>query len=509
MNFSHAMKLGLAATLVSSVVWSAGLASAQTSAGKDATKTASKETPKEETTKDTLIFRNGNVLVGTIVSESDTGIRFKTEVNGIPLETEYSRDLILEVKRATKKADAKEADKAEKKADAKATPALTEKKDDVTQTENTGPRYYVVPLRGTFGGDTSLRSLRLIMDDVKKQKADIVIFDLNVWSRNARTGEDAGQFTQNFQAFNAAQPMMNLLTEQLPADWGGPMPRMVFAVRDAWGGAACLPFTSNEVYFFPDARMGGIGGMTYEAFGGGSTRVLEKWMASLTDQLTGYLITSKWPFHDEIVRAMLRPEYVLSLRFVDGKPQVFEDYPSDPSEELLTDAGGWATDKGRADETDDIVELARFQGNDHLTLTAPLALKLGVSKGTVTSINDVLSQLGVAQTGVDVGKNAKNIMEKWGEQWQRAAQKITRVWADYQDVQVQAPGGFEERSAARGKRIRILEDLKSTIRQFDGGIPMYVYQRAQLPIGEDGRPNIAFIDDLISQIKEDQRRDRR
>jgi hypothetical protein len=190
---------------------------------------------------------------------------------------------------------------------------------------------------------------------------------------------------------------------------------------------------------------------------------------------------------------------------------VFEGYPSDPSEELLTDAGKFAPDNnsGRSDESDSIDDLARWRGNDHLTLTAPLALKLGVSKGTVTSIDDVLSQLGIAQTGVDVGKNAKKIMEDWAEDTRRAQGRISRFWEDFQQVEVQAPGGFEERSAARGKRIRILQDLKSLLKRYEDGIPPQVLAQAQIPMGEDGKPNYREIDDIISRLQEEQRRDRR
>ncbi|MFN5945736.1 MAG: hypothetical protein ACK46I_11695, partial [Phycisphaerae bacterium] len=120
MKVANAMKIGLAAAMV----WSAGLAP-MTAMADEKAKSASKETP-DESTQDTLIFRNGNVLKGTIVSETDTSIRFKSEVAGLALETEYSRELILEVKRATKKADATKDAKPATKADAtKAAPAAT------------------------------------------------------------------------------------------------------------------------------------------------------------------------------------------------------------------------------------------------------------------------------------------------------------------------------------------------------------------------------------------------
>ncbi|MFN7315643.1 MAG: hypothetical protein ACK5ZG_01980 [Phycisphaerae bacterium] len=506
MKVANAMKIGLAAAMV----WSAGLAP-MTAMADEKAKSASKETP-DESTQDTLIFRNGNVLKGTIVSETDTSIRFKSEVAGLALETEYSRELILEVKRATKKADATKDAKPATKADAtKAAPAATtDKKDEAVQASPDAPRYYVVPLRGSMGGETSIRSMKLIMEDANKQRPDYIIFDLNVWART-RQGQPASQFDQNFRSWSANEALMKYLTEGARADWEGPFPKYVFAIRDAWGGAAFLPLISGDLYFFPEARMGGIGNLTYESFGGGSTRVLEKWFSSIHDQITGFAIKAGWPFPDEMVRAFLRPEFVLSLRYVDGKPQVFEGYPTDPSEELLTDAGKFAPDNnsGRSDESDSIDDLARWRGNDHLTLTAPLALKLGVSKGTVTSIDDVLSQLGIAQTGVDVGKNAKKIMEDWAEDTRRAQARIGRFWDDFQQVEVQAPGGFEERSAARGKRIRILQDLKSLLKRYEDGIPPQVLAQAQIPMGEDGKPNYREIDDIISRLQEEQRRDRR
>ncbi|MFN7613704.1 MAG: hypothetical protein ACK5P8_00770, partial [Phycisphaerae bacterium] len=121
----------------------------------------------------------------------------------------------------------------------------------------------------------------------------------------------------------------------------------------------------------------------------------------------------------------------------------------------------------------------------------------------------VLSQLGIAQTGVDVGKNSKKIMEDWAEDTRRAQARIGRFWDDFQQVEVQAPGGFEERSAARGKRIRILQDLKSLLKRYEDGIPPQVLAQAQIPMGEDGKPNYREIDDIISRLQEEQRRDRR
>jgi hypothetical protein len=460
---------------------------------------------------DQLVFKNGNVLKGTIVAETDRTIRFKSVVSGIPLEVEYQRSDIADVKRGAKSPEAPKNDSP--KESSPASPATSTSiasaasPSETTSAEPTSDqvKYYYAKLHGQLGGDVSLKSLQLLMDDAKKQKADVIIFDVDVEFKSRAQlafGSDARQYEDDaLGGFNAAEPMLKYLVEEVPPEWGGTPPRYTFVVRNARAGAAFLPIISSDVYFYPDGRLGGIGNLT-EGFGGGSKRVIEKWIASILNQMIGWAKIGEWPQPDLLIRALTRVEYVMSVRFKDGKPEFFEGRPNDPTEELLTDSGEGA-------EADTLEAIARFQGNDVLMLNATNALRLGISKGTVESESDLIEKMGLARTGVPVGARADKILKDWNRRWEDAADKIARTWRDFQDIRQEAPDTYETRTKFRGQRIQFLNSLKSLLKRFENGIPPVVLYRAGIPIGEDGNPNYRAIDELIDEIKLQQQLDRK
>ena len=100
------------------------------------------------------------------------------------------------------------------------------------------------------------------MRDAKKFEPDVLVVVMdNDWSMalvNGLAEQDLSDEFSNFDQFSIADKIEPLFTERIETEWSK-QPRLVFWVKQAMGGAAFLPFTSPEIYFSRDARLGGIG----------------------------------------------------------------------------------------------------------------------------------------------------------------------------------------------------------------------------------------------------------
>jgi hypothetical protein len=254
---------------------------------------------------------------------------------------------------------------------------------------------------------------------------------------------------------------------------------------------------SCERYFHPEGKMGGIGNLS-TMFGGGSERVLEKWIAASLQTAVGF---GNWGCMPEIViRGMARVEQIVSVRYVDGKPEFFADYPKNPGEELLTDSG-------KESEKDTIDQLARWQGNDVITLTADLATKLQLSKGTVATKDELLESLGLSRSGVAVNQRVDKIIKAWADGLDRSKTRILRILRDFREVEVE--GTWEERRAARGKQMRMLDEIMTILRNYGEGMQPRWCRQNNIPIGEDGQPDINAYLNEKDRIKTEQQLDKR
>jgi hypothetical protein len=453
---------------------------------------------------DTLIFRNGNTLKGEIVSETEKTVKIKSTTNGITFEMEYPKADLLEIKRGTRAPEGKGA-----KADTKPTaPAAAEVKSEAKAedagTVGAGPdgtKYYYLSLKGEFGSQISQTPIRDAVDDAYKNGARVLIFEMDA---NWTQGE--GEMTQDKKAFqqefsmSRAERINDVILKHIPSIYGSApedRPQVVFWIKNAMGGAAFVPMLSCDRYFHPDGKMGGIGNLT-EMMGTGSERVLEKWRGAALQTAMGF---ANWGCMPEIViRGMARREQVVSVRYIDGKPDFFEGYPSNPGEELLTDSG-------KESEQDTIDQLARWQGNDVITLTADLATKLQLSKGTVSTKGELLETLGLSRNGVAVDQRVEKIFGGWADGLDRAKTRLLRILRDYQDVRVE--GTWEERRAARGRQMRMLDEIMTILRQYgEGMLPRWCFQNG-IPLNESGEPDINGYLNEKDKIKTEQQLDKR
>lgn len=437
-----------------------------------------------ERTEDVLIFSNGTVLTGKIISETPTSIRFQSSKSGITSTTDFAKNEILEIKRADAKGETKPA------AVVAETPRKTEPAPEPAKSD--GPVVYFVKLSGTFGESITQSPIKDAVEDARKQNADIIIFRLeNEWSDELGL-ERLPDDTANFDEIFRAEDITPVFVDVIPSTWTK-RPRVVFWVDQAMGGACLLPLISPEIYFTSRGRMGGLGNLT-SLFGTmGDATVRQKQYSLRLGHAEGWAHVGGYPA--EIVRAMVVFEYVLSYKLVGGKPLYFTRMPEGPDEILLTDDG-----KDQTPRADSVVERVRGEGNDVLTLTARVARDLQISKGTADSLDDLLLIMGLQRSARVIEDRPSRIMQRWDSNIEGAKRALRKTLEEYAQVQVQ--GNYDERQRARSTQIRKLDDIDRILKQFEEGIsPRW--------LGQNGVPDEATRRTIKEQIKIQMMADRR
>jgi len=455
-------------------------------------------------TQDTLIFRDGRTMKGKVLSETATLVHFKGQTAGIDFEYDFAKADLLEVKKGARGPEAAPASGAAAAADIRTPVKVIEPVDDGISRK----KVYWMNLEGKFGEEISQTPIKKLVQDAKANRADVIIIMINSLRPDAKMEgtdikselhDDVGEFDELWRA----EKMLPIFVDDMPVEWDGrdgrpAMPRIVFWVKRAMGGACFIPLFCKEIYFDPDGRMGGIGNLSYMMKG--HERVVNKQISLRLQHAVGWALVGGYP--EELVRAMAQIEYVLSVRYEDGKPIFIEGYPSNPGEELLTD-------DGKDERQDTIEELARDAGNDVLTLTADKAKRLLVSRGTVSTKEELLSAVGLERTGVMVPGRSDRIMKEWTDGLDNAKVQIKTLLSEYGNIQVEQPGGYDQRSKARGLQRRKLEDLKNVLVKWGEGLDPYWLVRHRIRVNQHGEPDISAIDTTLEKLRIDQLKDKK
>lgn len=445
-----------------------------------------------------ITFKDGRVLEGTLVEETDLYVKVQIKrAIGMSTETFQKVDIAKIEKTGGEEP---------KQPDAPATPSgipSSKPAGDGKQAEAPSAdaqRVYVINFRGEFGQDVTATPLKEALTEAKKLKADVIVmridcaFTYRGQERDDFNPADAGAA---FNQLETARQLGTLLTDQIRDDpeWKSNTPsgkpRLVAWVKKALGGVAFMPFIAPEIYYTSDARHGGIGYLERIFAGRGDFVVQQKQYSLRLGRAEGLAIKGG---HDEkIIRAMSRSDYVLSFSLVGGKPVYFENMTGD---ELLTDDGD--PEAGRADTMEAIV---RMEGNDVLTLDAKKAQRLGLSLGTVDTLDDLAFELGINRSYTVLPGKADRIFSNWSRDVRAAEDEIRKLFRDFQRVQIQGETP-EERNRGRGQQIRILEDIKRLLDRYGEGIN---------PRAIQGAPDQweVQINQIIEQIKQQIRLDKR
>ncbi|MDX9912730.1 MAG: hypothetical protein RBS39_12945 [Phycisphaerales bacterium] len=432
---------------------------------------------------DLIIFRDGKTVEGRILRETDLEVEIEIRVGGISAPVTYRKSDILKVARGAG-AEAAEASRTVGTRE-------PEQKGDPADTEGRA-RVYVIELDGEFGKDISQTPIRDAVADARKNNATHIVFVMNNrWDEGLRGGlkeEALGNDLASFDQLFRAEDIEPIFSKDIEREWPNP-PKTVFWVKQAMGGAAFLPLVCKNIYFAPDARMGGIGNLA-GMFGGMGDEVVRQKQESLRmGHAEGMAIQGG--YDPILVRAMARKDVKLVYSVVDGKV-VLRDGDADASKGEIQ-----VTDSGDKEEEDDIVALARGEGNDVLTINAEWARKLGVSKGTVSSIDDLLFELGIDKNAEIVNGRSDRIMDTWSSGVKDAERTLQRLWREFNETPVQ--GDYTERTRGRGIRQGKLNDMERLIRRYEESIN-------PRRIGVPGIGDIAIFRD---QLKLEQLRDKK
>lgn len=436
--------------------------------------------------KDTLIFRNGRTLVGKIISETPSKIRFKGEINGIALDTEYDKSEILKIVRGTAETADKK-DPAGTPAPAPAAAPTTATADPVKPVVADDPsgkkRVYMINLEGRFGRDITETPMRESFKDAQKLNADIVVVCINAeWKVQ---GQDASDEVSNFDELFRAEKIGPVISDEIEL-WPK-KPQVVVWVKKAMGGAAFLPFYSRDIYFSSEGRMGGVGYLKQMLEGKGDRVFQEKQYSLRLGHARG--AANKYGYDYHIIDGMTVTEYVLSAKFEGGQVHYFERMPEGPDEVLLTD-------DGKDERADTVKQIVAGEGNDVLTLNPKLARDLHVSKGTVDTLDDLLIEMGYSRDWSEIKEaKSKQILTRWRDDFQTALRDL-RTRLPQKLSEIQAGGTFQERTKARGQRKRVLQEMQGIWRKF------------QEVFGEEqALAQISQLNTEIELIDQDQQRD--
>ena len=454
---------------------------------------------------DVLIFKDGKVFYGTVVSETATTVRFKGKVAGLDFETDYAKADILQVKKGERKASGSASGSASgvasdpSKGAGSATGTSTGAAKGGTGTAPSASaatgthRFYWIELKGELGAQISQTPLREALDDARKNGANTIVIEYDpVWNIDPR--HPLPELAANFDELFRAEAICEVFTDDLPKDW--PVkPRVAMWVKDAMGGAAFLPIVVPELYFASEAKMGGVGNLGELFDGVGDEVVRQKQRSLRLGHAEGWCIAGGYDFR--LIRAMCFRNFVLSYRMEEGKPVLFEGYPTNAGEELLTDDG----EDQNADTASQV--LRGDGGNDVLTINARLAGILGLSRRTVDTRDDLLAAMEIALDSTEVKGRSKNIMRDWDSGVQNTKRTLLKLIDDYREVRVQEPGDYNARSKARGQRRSILEQMLRLIKgKFGEGL-------SDRWLGQNEIPNEADINTLLEQIRIEQTKDRK
>lgn len=324
--------------------------------------------------------------------------------------------------------------------------------------QQTPAKVYYIDADGWFGKDISFTPLNDSMQEARELGADYIIINVDVnWHEagdpfQQELPDDSGIFD-----IFGIRPVRGLFTDEGFMDWEK-KPKVVFWVKTAMGSAAFLPFLSDTMYFHPDGRIGGIRGV-YLRYQQGDEVVKEKLVAASLATAKGMVID--FGYEPKLIEAMARGDYVLSYRLEGGRPVYLEREPESTDEFLLTNN---ALLDGNQDS---IQDLARGLGKNWLTLREDTALVLGVSKGTVSTLDDLLFELGIARNHEMVG-DSERIMQNWTDSIKRTEDSLARLFREFNEIQVQ--GDWNERRRARGQQRAKLQQMIGMLQRYEEAI---------------------------------------
>jgi hypothetical protein len=410
----------------------------------------------DDNTYDKVTFRNGRVLEGQVLEETETTVRMRIVVAGISTVTTYQKADILSIEHDIK-VDAEETPVAPGQR-----PGAPKTGDEKREVREGAPRVYHFTLEGDFGRDITSSPLSRAFEQAVSASPDVIIIEMDARSRGGFDG-----------LFGARIEQMTPMIERAMADGQ----RVVFWIDEAIGGAAFLPFVSPEIYFKDDGRLGGVG--TLQDFDIGNKRVNEKQISLRLGHAEGLAITGGYA--PELIRAMARMDYWLAYRIRGGQIEFLQ---REPSQQDISDGWILLSDDGKGTNKDKMEDVVRGRGNDVLNLNAETAVQLQVSDGTADTLDDLVFLLGYGREYVELGEESQKGLKDWSERIDRAEETLGRLMQDIQAAGGTGvrPGRDNDPRRAIGEQIRRYEQARSILGQYEEVFDPTGAQRSQIDV---------------------------
>ncbi|MEO1584116.1 MAG: hypothetical protein AAFR96_06035 [Planctomycetota bacterium] len=402
-----------------------------------------------------ILLTNGNTVKVEILEENGATVRVNLYAGPLAAERTFARSEIITITEIS-------ADSTDTAAsvDADATPDTRRGTDDNDRPADAVP-VYAFELDGELGWDITYTPIKDRMTLAREAGAEYVIIKLDN-DRRAFRGvdeeliDDIGTFGDIF----AARDIVPALTSEVIADWDE-QPTIVIWVERALEGVAFLPMLKKDIYFTSDGRMGGIGNLDDLYGSTGDEVVRDKLESANRAVMEGFAIEGG---HDPVIsRAMAMKSVALWYRIENGEPVFMEKFDNAPPL-----GGGWQrlTDTGEDEFQDTDVDIVRLQGNDTLSLDADTAFKIGFSKGTADSLDDLLFELGIEDRAYILNDkdddgfadDAERVGQVWGRGLTSALRTLQNMERDIAGIRVPDTADGERRQAiVESRTIRILQ----------------------------------------------------
>jgi hypothetical protein len=396
-------------------------------------------------TEDILHMNDGRELHGQILDESETSILFETvdEEVDIRMRVSIAKSEIMRIDRDVEIGGGESDEEADEDA-APVRPKRGSSKQAVEQPERTRigtrrgtaddadlPSIYLIPMKGQMGTDVHLDIYESVVDDVNREKPDIVVWELECNATDELMISMADSQEQGLIDLAAYREIVNTLKKEID-----PGVRQVMWVRDSVGVSSVMALAWQDVYMDPGGRLEGLNVIFRNAAGWSDPDVRAKMIAAWVAIVNAFFETGG---HAIVLgRAMMNPEESLSATW-KGRDVVWS---LDQEGEYIVDNSDEAT----------------------VSFTAKTAEDLCLSDGTAETIDDLALLLGLREYRLVEGE-APVMVEGYVEGW-RGLFDRTKTW--YSEIQdIQQGRGATDQIAALGQIKTRLKKIISAMEKYE------------------------------------------
>jgi hypothetical protein len=312
--------------------------------------------------------------------------------------------------------------------------------DSVVETEEEGPGVLIIPMDGQMHTDIRAELYEGLTEKIKEANPDLIIVELYSRDRKNNFAYLMGYGDPNeFNPFNDIDLVDIAKVFQIELK---DIPQVVW-VKDSSGSSTVLSFSWPIMY------------MSEGAFLRATTQVAD--FNNIDAEDTRGKIREFRTIHSKIVAEYGDRSHALVRAFIDP------DVPL---------SGTWKGQKVVWEENT-FGDFKVDQGEDDMPqLTAITATELDISKGIVSSIQDVLLAQGIRGSYHIVGKDITAEIVKNKEDWRKKLEKAHELWNDALQYEQWA-----EQDEARKNRMNELRSLKQLLNILEKSTPVETRMR--------------------------------